>query len=142
MATEAPLFHDGAQTTAAANYYNPATPLYGPGGSGQFLVVYLSAARVVTVATVATQIPYGVLQNTPMATEAADVGIFGITKFVCGPASIAAGVPLMVYATAPGTVMLWTASGTNFKVGMSLEASVQGQVFTGMVLPYYDAGAA
>ena len=48
MTTEAPLQKDGAQCVAAANYWNPTTALFGPQGSGQFLAVFLSAARTVS----------------------------------------------------------------------------------------------
>ena len=94
MATEGPLIHDGAQCTAAANYYNPSSALDGPNGSGQFLFVYVSAARVVTVQTSSGGAVYGILQNTPASGQAADVGIMGISKVVAG-AAITAGANLM-----------------------------------------------
>ncbi len=66
MATEAPLMRDGAQCVAAANYYNPASALPGPNGSGQFLAVYVSAARTVSILATQGANVYGILQNTPV----------------------------------------------------------------------------
>lgn len=131
MATEGPLIHDGAQCTAFANYFNPAVPLAGPGGSGQFLVVGMQASRVVQINSNATTSPYGVLQNTPVAGDAADVGIMGISKFVAG-ASITAGAELMCDAS--GRVITWTTGSANFKIGQALETvSAANTVFTGFI---------
>lgn len=130
MATEGPLVHDGAQCVAGANLYNPAVPLLGVNGSGQFLAVVLTAARTVGIsaALTGTTPMYGVLQNTPMATDPADVGISGITKAV-GGATVAFGVELMVNAS--GQFIAWTTG--NYKVGLSLEPFVLNQVFTMMI---------
>lgn len=140
MATESPLIHDGAQCTAFANYYNPAVPLLGVGGSAQFLAVSLQAARVVQIATGPTAGPiYGILQNTPMATEAADVGISGISKAVAG-AAVTFGNELMVGTGGTlGQLVPWVAGAANFKVGLAIEgASAQGIVFTMIIyMPNY-----
>jgi hypothetical protein len=131
MATEGPLVHDGAQTTAAANYWNPASALDGPGGSGQFLAVDISAARVVTVVATQGVKMYGVLQNTPALGQAADVGIGGISKMVSGN-SIAAGAELMTDSA--GRFITWTSGSGYFKVGRAIEApSAANQVFTGII---------
>lgn len=132
MAIDTPLLHDGTQMTAAANYYNPASPLAGPGGSAQFLGVFISASRVVTIQTTGGGQIYGVLQNTPTAlNDAADIGILGITKMVAG-ASITAGAELMMDSSA--RFITWTAGAANFKVGMALEtiAAANG-IFTGLI---------
>src|SRR5258707_4638088 len=86
MATEAPLIRDGSQCQAAANYWNPGSALFGPAGSGQFLAVTLTGttARLVTLVTASTQMVYGILQNSPDINQAADVGIFGVSKAVSG----------------------------------------------------------
>lgn len=133
MATEGPLFKDGAQTTAAANYYNPASALDGPNGSGQFLAVYVSASR--TVALVATEgvAMYGVLQNTPTEGEAADVALAGISKMVAG-AAINAGAEVMTDAN--GRFIPWVSGSDYVKVGRALEAAgAAGDVFTGQIYP-------
>jgi hypothetical protein len=131
MTTETPLLHD-TQSVAAANYWNPASPLAGPGGSGQFLGVYLSASRVATVVvTVGAQI-YGVLQNTPPSGVACDIGLLGLSKMV-GGASIAAFVELMVDAS--GRFIPWVSGSGYFKVGLSVtnECTVVNGMFMGLI---------
>lgn len=118
MATEGPLLHDGSQCTAFANYYNPSSALAGPGGSGQFLGVSMQASRVVQVCTTVGGLCYGVLQNTPMATEAADVGFLGVSKVVAG-ASVTFGAEIMCDAS--GRVITWVAGSGYYKMGLALE---------------------
>ena len=120
MALESPLIKDGSQTVAAANYWNPASPLYGPNGSGQFLGVYLSASRTVTVQTTSGGIIYGILQNSPAQGQAADVVLYGISKAVAG-AAIAALGPVMMDTN--GRVIAWTACGARYQVGYTLETA-------------------
>jgi len=132
MAIDTPLLHDGTQMIAAANYYNPAVPLAGPGGSGQFLGVVISASRTISIQTSPGGQIYGVLQNTPLAlNDAADIGLLGITKMVAG-ASITAGAELMMDAS--GRFITWVAGAGNFKVGMAIEtiAAANG-IFTGLI---------
>lgn len=130
MATEGPLVHDGAQCVAGANLYNPAVPLLGVNGSGQFLAVVLTAARTVGIASSLTVPIYGILQNTPMATDPADVGISGISKAVAGGV-IAFGNELSINAS--GQLILWATGGAKMKVGMALEPAVLNQVFTMLI---------
>lgn len=143
MATEAPLLHDGSQTVAAANYgngaglagSNTAGTTGGSTGSGQYLAVTLSAARTVATTTGQSNVLYGILQNKPGSGQAADVGIFGITKAVAG-GTIAAGAQLGLNNTnsaATNGTLVTFASGTI--VGYALEAAVSGQVFTVFVQP-------
>lgn len=130
MATESPLIHDGSQTTAAANYTNGQS-LAGPGGSGQFLAVYISASRVVSLVATAGVAMYGVLQNTPNTGEAADVGILGVGKMTAG-AAITAGADVMTDSS--GRFVPWTSSSGYVKVGRALETvTALGQVFTGLI---------
>lgn len=131
MATEGNLTHDGTQCTANANFYNPAVALFGVNGSGQFLAVVLSAARVLSIASSATAPIYGILQNTPLATDPADVGIAGISKAVAG-AAISAGAELTIDSS--GRFITWTAGGARMKMGMAIEAAgALGVVFTMMI---------
>lgn len=131
MATEGPLIHDGAQCTAAANYYNPSSALDGPNGSGQFLFVYVSAARVVTVQTSSGGAVYGILQNTPASGQAADVGIMGISKVVAG-AAITAGANLM--CDTAGRAVAQTS--TNIIAAVALEAATAAnQIITVAIIP-------
>jgi hypothetical protein len=137
MATEAPLIKDGAQCTAAANYYNPASALDGPGGSGQFLCVNISAARTVAVQTSAGGDVYGILQNTPAAGQAADVGLLGVSKAVAG-AAISAGV--LLQCDTNGRVVTYTSGAV---VGRAIEAATAAnQIITIALLPSGATSAA
>lgn len=152
LATEGPLIHDGAQNTLstaqdARNSTNTGTTLAGPNGSGQFLAVTLSTAgtstgtRTVQIASTlaganfgaAGNQFYGILQNKPRGGEAADVGIFGISKMVAGSTAILPGTFLMMSSTNAGAMVPWV-TGSGQKCGYSFEnITAVGQVFTGMI---------
>lgn len=134
MASESPLVRDGAQTVAAANYYNPGSVLAGPGGSGQFLAVALSSSanRTSVLASVAGQQIYGVLQNKPVAGEVCDVGIVGVTKAMVGSAAATRGHAAMVDAT--GAFTDWTSTGNKAQVGYFLETGVSTQIVSMVLL--------
>jgi hypothetical protein len=138
MATESPMMNDGAQTVAAANYYNPGSALAGPGGSGQFLAVALSqsADRTSVLASVLGQQIYGILQNKPALGEVCDVCIHGISKAVVGAAATTRGKPQMVDAT--GAITDWTAGSSYAQVGYALESGASGAIvalFVGATSP-------
>lgn len=135
MAVDTPLIHDGSLMTAFANYYNPVVPLLGAGGSGQFLAMTLQASKVLQVQTVLGGAMYGILQNTPMATEACDVGVLGITKAIAGLGGVTFGTELMVGATtSAGQMLPWVASAGNYKAGLALEtAATQGMIFSMLI---------
>ena len=118
MATESPLIHDGSQTTAAADY----------SVTGQFLAVYVSGARQVTKVAAIGHAIYGILQNKPASGQAADVGVFGVTKAVCGSAGMTAGDKLMTNAS--GQLITWTAGSSYVQVGVALETAVTNQLAT------------
>lgn len=134
MALESILTRDGAQTVAAANYWNPGVALAGPNGSGQFLIMTLigTVARVSTLATAATQVPYGILQNTPTLGQAADIGVFGISKAVALGAIPNIGTPLM-WGTG-GTVTTWSTTG-NYVIGYNLEPAAGANQVISIFLP-------
>jgi hypothetical protein len=147
MATEAPLIHDGAQCVAAANYSNGAG-LAGPGGSGQFLAVLISAARTVAIDATGAQLCYGilqnkptqgqvadvgivVLQNKPTQGQVADVGIVGVSKAVAG-AAFSAGALLMTDSSS----RLITRTSTNPVVAVAIEAATAAnQIVTVALVP-------
>src|SRR5512143_3332242 len=112
MANESPLIHDGAQCVLgfdARNSTFTGTTLAGVNGSGQYLAVRLStlADRTVLLAsTVATMTPaYGILQNKGSTGQVADVGVFGVSKAICGAtANITGGVLLAVTNSTAGTL--------------------------------------
>lgn len=133
MATEAPLLHHSQCTAAVA--MNAGNSLAGFNGSGQFLVVSLvgGAARSVIIASAATVVPAGILQNDPALGFVADIGFIGVTKMIAAGA-LSFGIPVMASAAA-GTVTTWS-TATNYSVGYTLEAATGAlNVFTGMVTP-------
>ena len=141
MATEAPLIHDGGQCIAAANYGNSAS-IAGVNqsgttgsGSGQFLcVVKNTTSRQVAVAAATAGLKvYGILQNKPAALQAADVGIFGISKVVADSAGVTCGDFLMTSSNTAGCAMTWTT--THYSFGQALETAAAGAVFTAFIYP-------
>lgn len=131
MATEGPLVHDGSQTTAATDLSGITSTLAGQNGTGQFLAVYLSGARQVSLVTTAGNFMYGVLQNKPQVGQAADVGISGVSKMMAG-GSIAAGA----YVTPTTTGAFITASSVQAHVAVAIEAAAAaGVIFTGAMVP-------
>lgn len=130
MATESPLIHDGAQTTAHVDMSKTAS-LAGPSSSGQFLAVKLNGARIIDIATSGGEAVYGILQNTPKAGEVADVGIMGVTKAVAG-AVCTGGNNLMTDTSG----RLIPATGTNHRVATAIEsAAATGVIFTVALVP-------
>lgn len=116
MATEGPLIHDGSQTTAAADL-----------SAKQFYGVKVTAARAVNLVAASTDVPYGVLQNKPTSGQAADVGVFGVTKVACG-GTVTAGAKLMFNSS--GQAIAWASGAGNTVIGTALEAGVSGQILT------------
>ena len=127
MATEGPLVHDGSQTTANSDL---STGKGGQLGSGQFLAVKLVGARLVDLCG-AGDYAYGILQNKPAAGQAADVGIMGVTKAVCG-GTIAAGD----YLTPNASGQLITATTTaQPRIAVAIEAATMSTIFTAAIVP-------
>jgi|SRR5215472_6119433 len=121
MALESGLTYLRSSTCqAAANYWNPASKLYGPNGSGQFLAVYVSASNVVSLRTTQGGAIFGILQNSPDINQAAEVAYGGECKAVAG-GTFGAGSMLMVDAN--GRLILWAAGAGNNQVAMAMEAS-------------------
>lgn len=153
MATESPLLHDGAQTVLSTGNDARRTSitgstLAGPNGSGQFLCVALSTLtdRTVNFCSTASTAPasaanaaYGVLQNTPGPGQAADVGIFGITKVVAGSTNFARGGLIAPSSLFQGTVALFsTANNAAYNpIGYALETPTS----TGAVVTAYICNA-
>jgi hypothetical protein len=120
MAGESPnLRYSGC--VAAANYWNPGTALYGPFGSAQYLAVFISAARTVTLQTTGGGPMFGILQNSPALGQAADVAIGGISKAVAGAAISFSGSPVPLMVDTHGRLIAWTAGGGNTQVAEALE---------------------
>lgn len=144
MATESPLLHDGSQTVAGADFrnstYSGSTRL-GPSGSGQFAAVRLStvADRTVLGCTVTGQSIYGILQNKPNVGEAADIGIFGVSKAVCGTTTVTAGSK--VQADSSGNMVAYSSAAGVVACGVALETPQSvGQVFTMAIFGFGQGG--
>lgn len=128
MATEGPLLHDGSQMTASEDL-SPTAGLNGVNGSGQFLGVFISGARTVAHDGTGGVAIYGILQNQPKSGQAADVGIFGVSKAVAG-ASLTANDPLMTDSS--GRVI--TGTSTNHRFATALEsATAAGQIISVLI---------
>lgn len=126
MATESPLIHDGAQTVAGGDFRNSTnsgTTHAGPNGSMQFMAVRLStvADRTVLGTTAAGQQVYGILQNKPYTGEAADVGIFGVSKAVAGTTTVVAGG--LLEADSSGCVIPYSSAAGIAALGIALETA-------------------
>lgn len=143
LATEGVWLKDGAQCTLstatdARNSTITGTTLAGPSGSGQFLLVTVSAARVVSFCSTTFQnlssgntTVYGVLQNKPGPGQAADVAFVGITKIVGGSTAISGGTVLMNSSTTAGVAVPWVTGTSGRAFGEAIEAcSNVGAVFT------------
>jgi hypothetical protein len=122
MATESPLLHDGSQTTAAADLSAAAN---------QYKAVKLVGARSVNLDSTGGVAIYGILQNLPSAGDAADVGIFGVSKAKIGAAGCAAGDSLMTDNTSAFT----TKTSTNVVVAVALEAGASGDIISVKIIP-------
>lgn len=144
--TESPLIHDGSQNilSTAFDFRNSTltgSTLAGPNGSGQFLGVFVSAARTISLCSTTflnlstVSVFYGICQNKPRPGDAVDVGIFGVTKMVCGSTSITPGTALQMSSTNAGVVVPW-AGGNGRPIGFAIEGSLTvGQVFAGFIGP-------
>lgn len=125
------------------------TTLNGPNGSAQFYPVYISTAndrQVVPASTVVgaggstVYALYGILQNTPGPGQAADVGIFGVTKMIAGSTLIVRGTQLQTSSTVAGYVAPW-AAGNGAKIGVALESpGAVGAVFTAALYGFTQGG--
>lgn len=130
MATESPLIHDGAQTTALNNMSLTAS-LAGYNSSGQWLAVKISGPRQIIAATSGGEAVYGILQNRPAAGQVADVGIMGVTKAMAG-AQVTAPAALMTDTSG----RLITATANNHRVAFAIEsAAATGVIFTVALVP-------
>ncbi len=123
MATFGPLIDDGSQTVAGVDLSAAAK---------QYSAVKLTAARTVGLASTGGEAIYGILQNTPAAGEAADVGILGISKAVVGAAGATAGAALMTEAV---TGYLTDQTSTNAKVAVAITGGVSGEIITVRIVP-------
>ena len=85
-------------------------------------------SRAVTPSGTAGRQIYGVLQNAPKTGQAADVGIFGVTKVVTGSGGVTAGGIVMTDAN--GCAVAWTAGSGYAQVGYAIETVAANAVAT------------
>lgn len=115
MATEGPLMHDGGQRVANADL-----------SAKQFFAVQQTTTnRQVKLADGATEIA-GILQNTPLSGQAADIGFIGISKAQIGTGGVTAGDKLQVEA-ASGKLIT---KGAGVQVGVAIETAAAGTIGT------------
>lgn len=100
----------------------------------QYHFVKLASATTVNVCTAITDVPIGVLQNTPTSGQAAEVCIFGITKVVAD-GILAAG---NIIGTSNDSQADAISRGTDTTVtimGQAIEAAAAGETVTMFLNP-------
>lgn len=115
MAIESPLYHIGFCTASVSL------------ASNQFYAVKITGAEQVGLVAATNDVVLGILQNTPLAGQAADVGFLGVSKCYAG-ASITAGNQLGVNTS--GQIVTWSAGTV---VGQALENSAASAIFTAFI---------
>lgn len=109
----------GADLSAAAN---------------QFKFVKLDANGNVVLCAAATDIPIGVLQNTPKSGDAADVMVVGVSKVSTGAVALAIGALIGTDANGQGVALVAGTDTTKYVCGRVLTAStVQGGLVSALI---------
>lgn len=102
--------------------------------SKQFHFVKLASATTVNVCTGVTDVPIGVLLNTPTSGQAAEVCIFGITKVVAD-GTLAAGNIIGTSADSQADAITRGTDTTVTVMGHAVEAGAAGQTVTMFLNP-------
>jgi hypothetical protein len=100
----------------------------------QFHFVKLATATTVNVCTAITDVPIGVLQNTPTSGQAAEVCIFGITKVVAD-GNLAAGNIIGTSSDSQADAITRGSDTTVTVMGQAIEAGSAGQTVTMFLNP-------
>ena len=100
----------------------------------QFHFVKLASATTVNVCTAITDVPVGVLLNTPTSGQAAEVCIFGITKVVAD-GTLAAGNIIGTSADSQADAITRGTDTTVTVMGHAVEAGAAGQTVTMFLNP-------
>ncbi len=100
------------------------------------------ADRTVLGCTVSGQQVYGVIQNKPSTGLAADVGIMGVSKVVCGTTSVSAGSKIQ--ADSSGNAVAYSSAAGIYAAGVALETpTAAGQIISAFIYSgAYGGGAA
>lgn len=100
----------------------------------QFHFVKLASATTVNVCSAITDVPIGVLQNTPTSGQAAEVCIFGITKVVAD-GTLAAGNIIGTSADGQADAITRGSDTTVTIAGQAIEAGSAGETVTMFLNP-------
>lgn len=92
----------------------------------QYHFVKMSGNNTVTVCAAITDVPIGVLQNTPSSGQAASVCLFGITKVVAD-GTLAAGNLIGTSADGQADAIAAGTDTTVYTMGIALNAAAAGE---------------
>jgi hypothetical protein len=94
--------------------------------SKQYHFVKMSGNGTVTVCAAITDVPIGVLQNTPTSGQAAEVCLFGISKVVAD-GTLAAGNVIGTSADGQADAIVAGTDTTVYTMGIALRAAAAGE---------------
>lgn len=100
----------------------------------QFQFVKLASSTTVDVCDAITDVPIGVLQNTPKSGQAAEVTIFGITKVVAG-GNLVAGNIISVSTGSKAVAVTRGSATTTTVLGQAIEAGGADEIVTMFLNP-------
>ena len=102
--------------------------------SKQFYFVKLASATTVDVCSAVTDVPIGILQNTPESGETATIAIFGISKAVAdGTLTAARWIGTSADSQAAGITP--GSDTTVYVMGQAIQAASAGETFTMFLNP-------
>ena len=100
----------------------------------QFHFVKLASATTVDVCSAITDVPIGILQNTPESGETATITIFGITKAVAD-GTLTAGRWIGTSADSQAAGITPGSDTTVYVMGQAVQAASAGETFTMFLNP-------
>ena len=102
--------------------------------SNQYYFVKLASATTGNVCTAITDLPIGILQNTPTSGQAADVRIFGISK-ASADGTITAGRWMGTSSDSQAAGITPGSDTTVYVMGQAIQAASAGETFTMFLNP-------
>ena len=100
----------------------------------QYYFVKLASATTVNVCTAITDLPIGILQNTPTSGQAANVRIFGVSK-ASADGTITAGRWIGTSADSQAAGITPGSDTTQYVMGQAIQAASAGETFTMFLNP-------
>ncbi len=100
----------------------------------QYYFVKLASATTVNVCTAITDLPIGILQNTPTSGQAANVRIFGVSK-ASADGTITAGRWMGTSADSQAAGITPGSDTTQYVMGQAIQAASAGETFTMFLNP-------